>query len=329
MADETPPEQKDNESPEQAATADKEEKPDTTAFNNRHCLYAIVVIALVFGIITLCTRLLGTDDEESSPQSLVAATVAPSSSDDLYFNRISSFPVCLQMDPNCNVDNETVSEIIYASEDGNTLVYTDAARGVLGFIDITDPADPQPAGVVDVGGEPTSTVVVGPYVIVCVNTSPNFTDPSGVFHVIDIASQEVLRTGDLGGQPDATAVSPDKTFVAIAIENERDEDLNDGLLPQFPAGFLVIMDVSSENVADWTLSTLELTGLDGVLYPEDPEPEYVDINEDNICKLLLFGVFCFSFRRRERRMVSSNKPCCASSDFCCCCFLRCRYSPRK
>ena len=154
-------------------------------------------------------------------------------------------------------------------------------------IDISDPANPGAAGVIDVGGEPTSVGVVGDYAVVTVATSASFTEPSGIFHVIDIASQEVLRTGDLGGQPDAVAVSPDGDYVAIAIENERDEDLNDGLLPQLPAGFLVIMDTASSNVEDWSLRDVSLTGLDGVLYPDDPEPEFVAINDDNIGKLYL------------------------------------------
>lgn len=213
-----------------------------------------------------------------------APTAEESHSNSLHFNRIATFPVCLQLDPNCNVDDETVSEIIYASKDGNTLVYTDGTMGMLGFIDITDPANPLPAGVVDVGGEPTSTVVLGPYAIVVVNTSPSYTEPSGIFHIIDIATQEVLRTGDLGGQPDSISISPDETYIAIVIENERDEDFGDGRLPQFPPGFLVIMDASSDDVNEWTMSTVNLTGLDGVLYPEDPEPEYVDINADNIGK---------------------------------------------
>ncbi len=36
--------------------------------------------------------------------------------------------------------DETVSEIVAATADGNTLVYTDGVRGTIGFIDITNPA---------------------------------------------------------------------------------------------------------------------------------------------------------------------------------------------
>lgn len=83
------------------------------------------------------------------------------------------------------------------------------------------------------------------------------------------------------------AVSPDKTFVAIAIENERDEDLNDGLIPQLPPGFLIVMDVSAEDPMEWSVEQVDLTDLDDVLYNTDPEPEYVSINNDNICVVTL------------------------------------------
>lgn len=90
-----------------------------------------------------------------------------------------------------------------------------------------------------------------------------------------------------GGQPDSIAVSPDKTFAAIAIENERDEDLGDGELPQMPAGFLIIFDISSEDVTAWTMSKVEMTGLPGLYEDSDPEPEFVSINYDNIAVVTL------------------------------------------
>ena len=42
-----------------------------------------------------------------------------------------------------------------------TLVFTDSPLGVLGMIDITDPASPAPLGNVALDGEPTSVVIVG------------------------------------------------------------------------------------------------------------------------------------------------------------------------
>ncbi len=40
-----------------------------------------------------------------------------------------------------------------------------------------------------------------------------------------MADRTVTARCDLGGQPDSVAVSPDGTLAAVAIENERDEDV--------------------------------------------------------------------------------------------------------
>jgi hypothetical protein len=47
------------------------------------------------------------------------------------------------------------------------------------------------------------------------------------------------------------------------------------------------MDTSDADPNNWTFEVVSLTGLDGVSYPEDPEPEYVAINENNICVITL------------------------------------------
>jgi len=191
------------------------------------------------------------------------------------FNRIATFPVYL----NTDINNETVAEILDVSEDGMTVIYTDSQLEALGFIDISNPGDPQPLGTVDLAGEPTSVGVAGDYALAAINTSPSLTAPSGELQIVDIASQSIVRSMDLGGQPDAVAISPDGQYAAIAIENERDEDLGDGRPPQLPSGFLVIIDLTG-GPADWGMRTI---GLDGIpdLFPEDPEPEFVDINADN------------------------------------------------
>ncbi len=189
-----------------------------------------------------------------------------------YFERIATFPVYR----NTDINNETVAEIVAASEDGNTLIYTDGVAGLLGFVDITNPANPQPAGVIDMGGEPTSVAVVGKYALAAVNTSADFVNTSGKLIVVDIATQQIVSWFELGGQPDSVAVSPNKRFAAVVIENERDEDLGDGEPPQAPAGYLTIVDLVGEP-AEWGLRQV---GFDGVpdLFPNDAEPEYVDIN---------------------------------------------------
>ena len=196
--------------------------------------------------------------------------------DDLVFNRVATFPVYL----NTAIDVETVAEIVDASKDGRTLVYTDSETGKLGFVDIKKPAQPKALGAIDVGGEPTSVAVAGDYALVAVNTSPSFVAPSGHLHVVDIDSQSIVATHPLAGQPDSVAVSPDERYAAIVIENERDEDLGDGEPPQAPSGLLQIVDLVG-SPAGWIIRDVNLDGI-ADLFPHDAEPEYVDINEDNI-----------------------------------------------
>ncbi|HWU17515.1 MAG TPA: esterase-like activity of phytase family protein [Devosia sp.] len=187
------------------------------------------------------------------------------------FNRIASFPVALNA-PDAEV---TSSEIITASEDGMTLIYSDSPAGGIGFVDLTDAKAPKSLGFLSLDGEPTSVTIIGDKAYVGVNTSESFTEPSGKLVVVDIAGKSVDAEYDLGGQPDSVAHNAAGTLIAVAIENERDEEVNDGDLPQLPAGFVVIFDVAAK-----TLKTVELTGIADI-GGEDPEPEFVDFNAND------------------------------------------------
>tara|TARA_R110001599_G_scaffold103352_5_gene262909 strand:- start:27653 stop:30130 length:2478 start_codon:yes stop_codon:yes gene_type:complete len=203
------------------------------------------------------------------------------------FNRIAAFPVCLQADPSCDDDPDeaTAAEIVAASQDGMTLIYTDSPQNQLGFVDITDPSKPTALGLLALNGEPTSVSIKGDYALVGVNSSADYINVAGSLVVVDIASRAILRTIDVGGQPDSVAVSPDGAYAAVVIENERDEDLGEGVPPQLPAGSLVIVNLAGDH-STWTTSTVTMTGL-ADLYSNDPEPEFVDINTDNIAVVSL------------------------------------------
>lgn len=200
---------------------------------------------------------------------------------DRLFNRIATFPVYL----NTDIDLETVAEIIDASKDGKTLVYTDSQTKKLGFVDIRKPDQPKALGAIDVGGEPTSVAVAGNFALVVVNTSPSFTTPSGHLQVVDIESQKIVATHTLAGQPDSIAVSPDERYAAVVIENERDEKLGNGEPPQAPPGLLQIIDLK-DAPTNWSIRDVSLDGI-AELFPDDAEPEYVAINEDNIAVVTL------------------------------------------
>jgi hypothetical protein len=209
--------------------------------------------------------------------SALALCAGPALAQDMNFNRIASFMVA----ENTPDAEETSAEIISATADGMTLVYSDSPAEVIGFIDITDPANPTAAGVFAMpNGEPTAVAVHGTTVYVGENTSESFVEPSGVLHAIDAGSRDVLASCDLGGQPDSVAVAPDGSFVAVAIENERDEDLGEGRVPQMPAGFVAIVPTTDAGLDCAGMISADITGLADIA-PEDPEPEFVAINGEN------------------------------------------------
>ncbi|MBB3017912.1 hypothetical protein FHR70_000952 [Microvirga lupini] len=194
-----------------------------------------------------------------------------------YFDRIASFPITANLPKDEDPKAETVAEIITASEDGKLLIYTDSPRKALGFIDITDPANPKAGGSLALGGEPTSVKVVGQKAYVAVNTSESFTNPSGKLVTVSLADRKIAAECSLPGQPDSVAANAG--VLAIAIENERDETVNDGALPQMPAGSLVLGSLDGDQLACAGLKTVSLTGLPAV-GGEDPEPEYVDVSDE-------------------------------------------------
>jgi hypothetical protein len=208
---------------------------------------------------------------------IALATAMPAMSETT-FNRIAAFATPDNMAEGEDITRSSSAEIVSASEDGNTVVYSDSPLGVLGFLDITNPAAPKPLGNVEMEGEPTTAVIIGDRVFVGVDTSQSFMQPSGQLRILDLASRELLGSCDLGGQPDAVAKARDASFLAIAIENQRDEDLNDGMLPQMPAGYVVKLPVTAGDLDCDSQQRIDLTGL-AQIAGGDPEPEYLDIND--------------------------------------------------
>src|SRR5690606_23827761 len=208
---------------------------------------------------------------------LLASAAVPASAQ-TYFNRIASFPVALNT-PDIEAE-ENSAEIITATEDGMTLVYSNALLGGVGFIDITDPANPQPGGFVELEGGPTSVSVIGNKALVSVDTTDDFTAPTGYLAVVDIETLEVEAQCDLGGQPDAIARNADGSLIAISMENQRNEDFIDCVIPQLPSGNVTFLDVTDGAPDCGSLRVTELAGLADVA-GEDAEPEYTDFNAAN------------------------------------------------
>lgn len=164
-----------------------------------------------------------------------------------------------------------VAEIVAATDDGGTLVYTDSEAEQIGVVDLTDPAAPTQVGSVDVGGEPTSVAVRGRLALVAVAGPDDLA-------VVDLDAAAVVARLPLGGQPDSVALDPTGRYAAVVVENERDEDVDGGAMPQAPAGYLVVVDTVGDDPSAWATRQVDLTGLDGARFPTDPEPEFVDVD---------------------------------------------------
>ena len=127
-------------------------------------------------------------------------------------------------------------------------------------------------------GEPTAVSVIGDTSFVAVNTSESYKNPSGKVHAINLKSQKEINRCELWGQPDSTASSADGSFISIAIVNERDEDLQNGRIPQMPARNLVMTSIGDGSLVCGSMNWVNMTGLVSI-GTEDPEPEFVDIND--------------------------------------------------
>lgn len=172
----------------------------------------------------------------------------------------------------------TAAEIVALTADGNTLVYADSLGGGLGFVDVSDPSAPEPLGWIELEGEPTSVTIKEDLVLV-VTASPE--SYRGSLVAVDLLSRREVKRWELPGQPDCIDLSPDQRYLAICLENESlEQDF-----PQPPPGSLAIVGLD-KNPADWTLRYVDLTGL-AALFPQDPEPEYVTINDQNMAAVSL------------------------------------------
>lgn len=214
------------------------------------------------------------------------------------FARTATYPVYENRPDGVDIADETVAEISDISEDGKTMVYTDAAGKRIGFLDVSDPGSPKGLGTLSLetlgnkGDEPTSVAVVGEYVLVVISeTGKDFENPKGRVDVIKLSDRKKVGSYDLSGQPDSIAISPDGKRAAIAIENERDEDKGDGGLPQLPTGFVQTIKLEGDPASDWKPEPVRFHNEDGTPLhkvakagldtPEDLEPEYVSINGRN------------------------------------------------
>lgn len=214
------------------------------------------------------------------PLLMITAAMYSTTGNTEAFQRISSWSTNHNLPKSIDNNTETSAEIITVSQDGNTLIYSDSPLGGIGFVDIKKANQPKALGFLPLSGEPTSVATSGKYVLAGVNTSESYKQPSGHLAIVNINQREIVSQCDINGQPDSIAVSKNGKYVAVAIENERDEDLNDGILPQLPAGNLVILPLKKGKPECNKKAIVALSNLASV-GSSDPEPEFVDFNNNN------------------------------------------------
>ena len=194
------------------------------------------------------------------------------------FNRVSSFAINRNLPSGVKSTTKTSAETITATKDGKTLIYTDSDLGVVGIIDITDPSDPKGEGIIELDAEPTSVMERKGKIFVGINTSESYTNPSGSITSYDLKSGIKSKECNVGGQPDSVAIAPSGKFIAVAIENERDEEFNDGVIPQMPAGNVAFVKLKGGDLDCDSMFFADVSGLSEIA-PSDPEPEFLTINK--------------------------------------------------
>jgi Esterase-like activity of phytase/LVIVD repeat len=202
------------------------------------------------------------------------------------------------------------AEIVDVANQGNLLVYTDASARQLGFVDITDPTQPALLTTLTVPGEPTSVTVSGRYAFAAVwadlpvTGSPAPAFGPGKLVVIDLqvpSAPVALGTVDIGFHPDSCKVKRvgNTYYVVVAIENQpvvvvnglvTSEDRPGSPNDASPAGLIQVVRVQPNQLANATVIDVPLPAATlsaaGLLYPNDPQPEFVAWHGDRVAVTL-------------------------------------------
>lgn len=192
-----------------------------------------------------------------------------------------------------------VAEIVAATPDGMTLVYTSADAGRLGLIDIADPARPRSLPGIDVRrdgvGEPTSVAVTpdGRYAVVAVRMGDDVASArAGLLRIYDIgmpAAPRHVKDVTIGVGPDSLALvgSGSTLRAVVAIEDEETTDEGEATVPGLRPGRIDVVGLQGlYGAADTGVQSLDLvTALRdtaGVQHASDPQPEFVSVHPDTL-----------------------------------------------
>jgi hypothetical protein len=200
-----------------------------------------------------------------------------------------------------------VAEIVDATDDGRTLLFSNSSDNAIGFVDISNPARPRTITSVPVGGEPTSVSVAGPIAVAAVFVDrPDEGMPPPAFApgelvVMDISNPRrpvVLGSVAIGWQPDSVKLlrlRGDRYVAVVAIENQpvvvengvvTDDEDPGNPNDVSPAGYVQVITLNLRNLAASDVAdvrfrpaALQAAGLD---YPNDPQPEFVTVRGTSV-----------------------------------------------
>jgi hypothetical protein len=194
-----------------------------------------------------------------------------------------------------------IAEIVTATGDGRTLLYSNASAQVVGVVDFRNPARPQHVADLPMPGEVTSVSALGDLAVatVWVDTKSEGSPPPafapGALFVIDVrnpSAPAILGRVALGWHPDSCKLVEirGELVAVISIENEpcvvvnglvTDDDAPGDPNDAGPAGYVQVVTLdlrnpAASNVADVRFRPAVLQAA-GLQYPNDPQPEFVDI----------------------------------------------------
>ncbi|WP_256760547.1 esterase-like activity of phytase family protein [Cohnella sp. WQ 127256] len=193
-----------------------------------------------------------------------------------------------------------IAEIVSATPDGNRLFYTSAGLGSIGVVDLTNPAKPKHLSAIEVGGEPTSVTVTpdGKTALAVVIASKREVGEvpeikPGKLIAIDTKTLKIKGELAIGNHPDSIAITTLKGqyTAVIAIENEplyvddkgvRTDEEKPGLDGDLSGpGYVQIVSINTSDISKSKITDVKFNATQmkakGLLYPEDPQPEFVDI----------------------------------------------------
>ena len=189
-----------------------------------------------------------------------------------------------------------VAEIITATPDGTTLVYTSATNGKIGFVNINNPEQPtyirdlnvQTGGV----GEPTSLAITtdGRFVIIAIRMEDNVLNANPgllrVYNIENLDAISLVKEISVGIGPDSISLAGSGTTLraVVAIEDEETKDNGDASIPGIRPGRIDIVGLQDlyggTNSGVQSIELVDALTTLGAPYAADPQPEFVAINHN-------------------------------------------------